>query len=156
MSWGIIRCDAEQTWFSMVTCRFVIRLQSIYWPSNLDHQTWNVSKYWNNGFPIVRHKGVVRLYGYFWDERRVFLVLEFAPGVGVLPGSLRHYWLTFIFPTRIHSTQMVYNGIYFVFAWSLGRAQKAPAKPTDGSLPRSQSCSRTYMQNAMTSLDVSL
>jgi len=28
----------------------------------------------------LRHKGVLRLYGYFWDERRVFLILEFAPG----------------------------------------------------------------------------
>ena len=28
------------------------------------------------------------MYGYFWDERRVFLILEFAPGVCVLPGSV--------------------------------------------------------------------
>jgi serine/threonine protein kinase len=27
----------------------------------------------------LRHKNILRLYGYFWDEKRVYLILEFAP-----------------------------------------------------------------------------
>lgn len=28
----------------------------------------------------LRHRGVLRLYGYFFDHRRIYLILEFAPG----------------------------------------------------------------------------
>lgn len=27
----------------------------------------------------LRHKNILRLFGYFWDEKRVFLILEYAP-----------------------------------------------------------------------------
>jgi len=26
------------------------------------------------------HKNILRMYGYFWDEKRIYLILEFAPG----------------------------------------------------------------------------
>lgn len=29
---------------------------------------------------IFRHPNILRLYGYFYDESRVYLVLEYAPG----------------------------------------------------------------------------
>ena len=28
---------------------------------------------------INRHKNILRMYGYFWDEKRVYLILEYAP-----------------------------------------------------------------------------
>lgn len=28
----------------------------------------------------VRHRNILRLFGYFYDERRIYLILEFAPG----------------------------------------------------------------------------
>jgi aurora kinase, other len=28
----------------------------------------------------MRHRGILRLYGYFFDDRRIYLILEFAPG----------------------------------------------------------------------------
>lgn len=28
----------------------------------------------------LRHANILRLYGYFYDEKRVYLILEFAPG----------------------------------------------------------------------------
>eukprot|EP01138_Halocafeteria_seosinensis_P015579 gb/GECG01015898.1/.p1 GENE.gb/GECG01015898.1/~~gb/GECG01015898.1/.p1 ORF type:complete len:286 (+),score=28.68 gb/GECG01015898.1/:1-858(+) len=27
----------------------------------------------------LRHKNILRLYGYFWDEKRIYLILEYAP-----------------------------------------------------------------------------
>jgi aurora kinase len=27
----------------------------------------------------LRHKNILRMYGYFWDEKRVYLMLEYAP-----------------------------------------------------------------------------
>ena len=33
------------------------------------------------------HKNILRMYGYFWDEKRIYLILEFAPG-----GELRTPW----------------------------------------------------------------
>ena len=30
-------------------------------------------------FPLTRHPHVLRLYGYFYDETRVYLILEYAP-----------------------------------------------------------------------------
>lgn len=27
----------------------------------------------------LRHKNILRMYGYFWDEKRVYLILEYAP-----------------------------------------------------------------------------
>lgn len=27
----------------------------------------------------LRHRNILRLYGYFWDEKRVYLILEYAP-----------------------------------------------------------------------------
>jgi serine/threonine protein kinase len=27
-----------------------------------------------------RHKNILRMYGYFWDEKRIYIILEFAPG----------------------------------------------------------------------------
>jgi len=44
--------------------------------SNVEHQLRREIEIQSH----LRHKGVLRLYGYFWDERRVFLILEFAPG----------------------------------------------------------------------------
>ena len=37
-----------------------------------------------NGFTklfcfLFRHPNILRLYGYFYDEKRVFLILEYAP-----------------------------------------------------------------------------
>ncbi|KAL0211916.1 hypothetical protein RCL1_005542 [Eukaryota sp. TZLM3-RCL] len=37
----------------------------------------------------LRHKNILRLYGYFHDRRRVYLILEYAPG-GELYKELRH------------------------------------------------------------------
>ena len=28
----------------------------------------------------LRHRNVLRMFGYFWDERRIYIILEFAPG----------------------------------------------------------------------------
>ena len=28
---------------------------------------------------LFRHKNILRLFGYFWDEKRVYLILEYAP-----------------------------------------------------------------------------
>lgn len=28
---------------------------------------------------IHRHNNILRMYGYFWDDKRVFLILEYAP-----------------------------------------------------------------------------
>ena len=28
----------------------------------------------------ARHKNILRLFGYFWDAKRVYLILEYAPG----------------------------------------------------------------------------
>jgi serine/threonine protein kinase len=28
----------------------------------------------------LRHKNILRMYGYFWDEKRIYIILEFAPG----------------------------------------------------------------------------
>lgn len=28
----------------------------------------------------LRHKNILRMYGYFWDENRIYIILEFAPG----------------------------------------------------------------------------
>lgn len=27
----------------------------------------------------LRHRNILRLFGYFWDEKRVYLILEYAP-----------------------------------------------------------------------------
>jgi serine/threonine protein kinase len=27
-----------------------------------------------------RQKNILRMYGYFWDENRIYIILEFAPG----------------------------------------------------------------------------
>ena len=32
---------------------------------------------------IYRQKNILRMYGYFFDEKRVFIILEFAPGMYV-------------------------------------------------------------------------
>lgn len=29
---------------------------------------------------VFRHRNILRLFGYFYDERRIYLILEFAPG----------------------------------------------------------------------------
>lgn len=29
---------------------------------------------------ICRQKNILRMYGYFWDENRIYIILEFAPG----------------------------------------------------------------------------
>lgn len=28
----------------------------------------------------LRQKNILRMYGYFWDENRIYIILEFAPG----------------------------------------------------------------------------
>merc|ERR1719498_1123993 len=28
----------------------------------------------------LRHRNILRMYGYFWDEKRIYIILEFAPG----------------------------------------------------------------------------
>ena len=28
----------------------------------------------------LRHKGILRMYGFFWDEKKIYLILEYAPG----------------------------------------------------------------------------
>jgi aurora kinase, other len=42
------------------------------------------------GFEVTRHPNVLRLYGYFYDEKRIFLMLEFA-GKGELYKQLRRH-----------------------------------------------------------------
>ena len=37
---------------------------------------------------LCRHPNILRLYGYFYDDERVYLVLEYAPG-GELYGALK-------------------------------------------------------------------
>ena len=29
--------------------------------------------------PYHRHKNILRMYGYFWDDKRIYLILEYAP-----------------------------------------------------------------------------
>ena len=29
---------------------------------------------------FLRNKNILRMYGYFWDEKRIYIILEFAPG----------------------------------------------------------------------------
>ena len=29
---------------------------------------------------VFRHRNILRLFGYFYDDRRIYLILEFAPG----------------------------------------------------------------------------
>jgi serine/threonine protein kinase len=28
----------------------------------------------------LSHENILKLYGFFWDEKRVYLILEYAPG----------------------------------------------------------------------------
>lgn len=28
----------------------------------------------------LKHKNIIRLYGYFWDDKRIFLIVEYAQG----------------------------------------------------------------------------
>ena len=32
------------------------------------------------GLCVHRHKNILRLFGYFWDAKRVYMILEYAPG----------------------------------------------------------------------------
>lgn len=40
----------------------------------------NAFKYYIEFLFYCRHPNILRLYGYFYDENRVYLVLEYAPG----------------------------------------------------------------------------
>lgn len=98
-------------------------------------------------FFACRHKGVLRLYGYFWDDRRVFLILEFAPGVRFLLDLF-----FFMSVLQLFTQCFVYIRRYLWDAYtclSLVRTLQTFATTTNGPLPRSQSCSRKDQKRHM-------
>lgn len=38
----------------------------------------------------LRHPNILRMYGFFWDDERIYLILEYAPG-GELYKSLKKH-----------------------------------------------------------------
>ena len=47
--------------------------------SNIQHQLRRAIEIQSH----LRHENICRLYGFFWDEKRVYLIIEFATGGGV-------------------------------------------------------------------------
>jgi serine/threonine protein kinase len=59
--------------------KFIVALKVLHkrqlLKANVEHQLRREIEIQSN----LRHRNILRLYGYFWDSRRVYLILEYAP-----------------------------------------------------------------------------
>lgn len=44
--------------------------------SNVEHQLRREIEIQSH----LRHNNILRMYGFFWDEKKIYLILEYAPG----------------------------------------------------------------------------
>jgi serine/threonine protein kinase len=60
--------------------KFIVALKMLYKQqlskSNVEHQLRREIEIQSH----LRHKGILRMYGFFWDEKKIYLILEYAPG----------------------------------------------------------------------------
>lgn len=60
--------------------KFIVALKVLYkkqlLKSNVEHQLRREIEIQSH----LRHENILRMYGFFWDEKKIYLILEYAPG----------------------------------------------------------------------------
>jgi serine/threonine protein kinase len=60
--------------------KFIVALKVLYkkqlLKSNVEHQLRREIEIQSH----LRHDNILRMYGFFWDEKKIYLILEYAPG----------------------------------------------------------------------------
>jgi serine/threonine protein kinase len=60
--------------------KFIVALKVLYkkqlLKSNVEHQLRREIEIQSH----LRHNNILRMYGFFWDDKKIYLILEYAPG----------------------------------------------------------------------------
>ena len=60
--------------------KFIVALKVLYkkqlLKSNVEHQLRREIEIQSH----LRHENILRMYGFFWDDKKIYLILEYAPG----------------------------------------------------------------------------